>query len=684
MVGDGLKGFEGTAPLIQQPTEVSDVGLRSTIQASQDFTSRLKEFKDFKEKQLNREAQTTARDQAYRDAKENRPFSKKINNMYGSVYNEVRTATYAADAELQIAETSTELAMAYENDPEAYDNAMRGFVDGLSSAAPTEQLQSVIAIGGHKRRNESYGRLKIAEHGRIKAAQKETFVQSLGVNVAQIVELQATGDTKRAELEKQKNLKYIGTMAKIGIINVKEAQILIKKGEYQVTNGTAQRNMEDLLNEPNLENAAKYLNAEVTQERADMTPEQNAAHQASLQKLFNTEVRARKANEKKVGDYSTQLLKDEIKIMEDGGNSAYTEEELDKAFTNSTSKDVRYKYAQQKAIQREQADWGTLSIPEQEDRIALLETKPRKGVDQKLIEQLRTSLKERKTRATKDPVGLAIKEGIIEPTKYRMSAADGVDSLIAGVEDMKNKLYDIKETYGEDKTFLLTTEDAKSWADYFEAPGNSDAKLSTIEKITQYQPEVAKQIFGQISKKNAPAMTFAATLSMDENREGARLSLKGKYAQVSVEDESAIKKEVSAKIGNAFSHFNDPAVYNQMFNGVVNYNRGAVSEGAEALGADDAVEATLGQVKAYNGKDVILPRGATADQFEDWVDTIEIPNNVALQTRIRSATDIFGDRNVQFHYAGQGQYYIHVIRGGKGFDVADEDGKRLILDYNAE
>jgi len=679
-----LKGYEGTAPLIQQPTEISDVGLRSTMQASQDFTSKLKEFKDFKEAQRDRAVKETAREQAFKDSRENKPFNKKVNNMYGSVYNEVRTATYAADAELMISSTSIELAMSYENDPESYDNAMKSYVDGLADAAPTSDLQSVIAIGGHKRRTESYGKLKVAEHGRIQAAEIETFSQSIELNVAQIIELQATGDTERAEFEKKKNLEYIGAMSSKGLINDAQVQQILKKAQYQVTNGTAQRNMEDLLTESSLENASKYLNAEVTQERADMTPEQNAAHQASLQKLFNAEVRARKANEKKAGDYSTQLLKDEIKIIEDGGNSALTEEELDAAFINSTSKDVKYKYAQQKAIQKVQADWSTLSIPEQEDRIALLETKPRKGVDQKMIEQLRTSLKERKTRATKDPVGLAIKEGVIKPTKYRMGAADGVDSLIAGIEDMKGKLYDIKETYGDDKTFLLQAEDAKSWADYFEAPGNTDDKLTTIEKITQFQPEVAKQIFGQISKKNAPSMTFAATLSMDGNREAARLSLKGKYAKVSVEDETATKKEVSAKIGNAFSHYQDPSVYNQMFNGVVNYNRGAVSEGMEALDADDAVIATLGQVKAYNGKDVILPRGVDASQFEDWIETVEIPFNHALTNRIRSSLSFFGDKGFQFHYAGQGQYYVQVTRGGKNFYVEGEDNEPLILDYNAE
>jgi len=678
-----LKGYEGQAPLIQQPTEISDVGLRSIVQASQDFTSKLKEFKDFKDTQRDRVAKETARDQAYRDAKENKPFDKKVNNIYGSVYNEVRTATYAADAELMIANTSTELAMAYENDPESYDNEMRNYVDGLADAAPTEQLQSVIAIGGHKRRNGSYGELKVAEYKRIKAAQVETFNESISLNISQIIELQATGDTNRAEFEKQKNLEYIGTVVADGLINSAQAQQILKKGDYQITNGTAIRNMEDLLSESSLENAAKYLNAEVTQERADMTPEQNAAHQASLQKLFSAEVRARKANEKKVGDYSTQLLKDEMKIMEDGGDSAYTEEELDSAFMNSTSKDVKYKFAQQKAIQRAQADWATLSIPEQEDRIALLETKPRKGVDQKMIEQLRTTLKERKARATKDPVGLAIKEGVIEPTKYRMSAADGVDSLIAGIEDMKDKLYDIKETYGEDKTFLLTTEDAKSWADYFEAPGNSDDKLTTIEKITQFQPEVAKQIFGQISKKNAPSMTFAATLSMDDNREAARLSLRGKNSSVKIEDGNTIKREIRTKLGSVFNGYPE-GTKDQMINGVMNYNRGLVSEDMEALDADDAVEATLGQVKSYNGRDVILPRGVSANQFEDWIESVEIPENQALTNRIRSSLSFFGDKGFQFHYAGQGQYYVQVTRGGKNFYVEGEDNKPLILDYNAE
>jgi len=678
-----LKGYQSTAQA-QQATPISDRGLQHQIGQSRDLTANLKEFQDFKEAQMTREAKETAQEQAYKDAKENKPFNKKVNNIYGSVYNEVRSATYAADAELQIADTSNELLMAYENEPEAYDNAMRGFVDGLSESAPTSELSSVIAIGGHKVRNSSYGKLKVAEHGRIQAAELETFTQSIELNIAQIVELQATGDMDRAQFEKQKNLEYVGTMSNKGLINDAQSQQILKKANYQIINGTAQRNMEDLLEEDSLENASKYLNAEVGQERADMTVEENAAHQASLQKLYNAEVRARSASAKKVGDFSTQVLNDEIAIMKDGGDSAYSQEEMETAFNNSTSKGSKYNYLQQKAIQTFQADWGTLSIPEQEDRIALLETKPRKGVDQTLIDQLRTTLKDRKARADKDSVGLAIKEGVIEAPKYKMSAMDGVDSLIAGLEDMKSNVYDIKETYGDNYRNLLQAEDAKSWASYFEAPGNTNDKLVTIEKITQFHPEIAKQVFSQIAKKNAPSMAFAATLSLDGNREAARLSLKGKYADISVEDAAVTEKGINAKLGSVFSHFQGETVINQMKNGVVNYNRGIVAEGEEALDADDAVEATLGQVKQYNGKDVLLPRGVSSGDFEDWIENVSIPNNVALEMRIKNMTSFFGDRNIQLHYAGQGQYLVHVIRGGKGFDVANEDGTPLILDYNKD
>ena len=680
-----LKGYQKQATPTPQVPQATSVGAQQSAQTMQSLSDRLERFSDFQLKQREIETVDRATQDAYTASVNGDPFYKEsVTTAYGRAYNSVASATYASNANLDINRISNQLSIDYENDPEGYDSNMDEYIRSLANSAPTPELNSVISISGAKTKNSMYGKLKTFEYGRIKAEQVETFNQEWDLNVSQIIELQATDNTKDSELLKAKNMEHLKSMNREGLIDGATAQSLVDKAEFSITNGTALRNMEELLLEDDLTNASKYLNAEVTQERADMTPDQNAAHQASLQKLYSSELRARKAEEKKVSDYSTQMLKDEIKIIEDGGVSAYSEEEIESAFTNSTSKDVKYKYAQQKTIQRVVSDWSTLSIPEQEDRIALLENKPRKGVDQKLIEQLRTTLKERKARADKDPVGLAIKEGVIEAPEYKMSAADGVDSLIAGIEGMKDEQYKIKETYGEDKTFLLQSEDAKSWADYFEAPGNTNDKLDTIEKITQYQPEVAKQIFGQISKKNAPSMTFAATLSLDGNREAARLSLKGKYAKVSVDDEAAIKKEVSAKIGNTFSHYQDPSVYNQMFNGVVNYNRGAVSEGVEALDADDAVIATLGQVKSYNGKDVILPRGVDANQFENWVNEIEIPGNTALESRIRSAVDVFGDKNVQFHYAGQGQYYVQLSRGGKNFYVEGEDNKPLILDYNAE
>ena len=682
-----LKGYEAQAPQIQTPTPISDVGLRSTIQASQDFTSRLKEFKDFKEAQRDRDVKETAKDQAYKDARENKPFNKKVNNMYGSVYNEVRTATYAADAELMIANTSTELTMAYENAPEEYDNAMRNYVDGLADAAPTPDLQSVIAIGGHKRRNESYGKLKVAEHGRIKAAEVDTFSRSIELNVNQIIQLETNGDMQRAEFEKQKNLEYIGTMISDGLISPESAQKIIRDSEYKITYGTAMNDMEKLLKEPNLENASKYLQGATAEARGDMSISENKKYSDDLTRMYNNEVKSRKAMESSNKEYANLIVGKVTKILAAGKTpptNLMKEAEMLTPFASMVKSDsLRINIAAYDLVKR----FDNLSLPEQEARLAALRADP-KGTDISIevLDQADKNLASRKAAAKKDPQTQNVVEG--RGTISPINVSNGINALVQELPNrVRNQQNNLLE-YGRGATQLFTDAEATEWSGLLEDVNTPmSEKIAFMEAIYSTAPENANAVFNQLRKKGAPLFTFAASLVGEGKQDVARGVLRGQGLLKAAGPQEYItefRTTLLGKIGNAMTKSNSADMEALVDSALAYSLHLAESKGditnLKGLSERQAINDLTNGMYKRNSQDLFLPDGASEDDFDEWVDeklTVNDFADVSGMTPEQALMFTRGNR-VRITSVGTGKYSLF---DGLGRNLHKTDGTPLILEY---
>ena len=232
---------------------------------------------------------------------------------------------------------------------------------------------------------------------------------------------------------------------------------------------------------------------------------------------------------------------------------------------------------------------------------------------------------------------------------------------------------------------------AKEWAGFLNSPGVSVAdKLDFIERISTEAQEQSGYVFDQIGEKNAPTFGFAARTMRAGNRDAARLTLMGKGADVVVP--SGYAGKIKTYIGNALAGRKGETAFNAINQGVIDYSKGTALEG-EPVSADDKdvgeyFGSSIGYIKDYNGQKTILPQGVSEDDFDTWLDDIQIEGNETLQGWLRAMPDTFkapiwagGPKELQLIYVDDGKYRIRDKNNGKPLTLEGEDGKPYILEY---
>lgn len=685
-----LKGYESQVNSIAQtkgsPTQSQEIRVPQTAQyyqqgmqaAAQDMnklSNRLKQFADT----TYGIAVAQIKDQAKRDAleaaKNGEPFHRKsVWTAYGSVYNETASATYAANAEINISKKSDEYAIQFENDPSGYNNAMEEYVSSLKENAPTAELQSVIDISGTKTRNAVFGKLKIAEKKRQDESEMYTFTESFSNDLSKVVQLRVDGGAKNeadATMIIFKNESHLKALQKKGSISEIEANKLRDEAEFQLVHNVAIGKMRKLVEKGDLEAAKELLDAETSEYNQHMSVEENEKHRSDLISEYSMGLKKLKSESKSNAKNANKYIRAETKILDNLGTptdittlkqalSEADDEFLIKEFNDKLNTVQYFKSLRD----------GGLSLQEIQNHVDGLEVGTQEEVTRK--ELMQKFVKSKITKANDDIVRLAIEENVIQyDTPMNVNA--GVPSLIEGLYGMTKKTELIKSNYGSQYTNLMSNADAKEWNDWFNNRNTSISdKLYLISEIAENFPEESSSIFHQIGGKGSGMLTFAATLSTDGNAAAASIALMG--SQSDVELEEGYGTDVSSYIGNAFSGYEDKTVYNNIKNGVISYAKGAITqkEGG-AVDAAAAVEATIGEIVGINGQNVVLPRGVSKSSFEDKLDNISIPGRPNLEKGIRDMSNFWrSSGDYQLRYAGQGEYNVYIR--GRGY-VKDEKGK---------
>lgn len=657
-------------------------GIAENAQAQtwQNLSNKLEQWGNVAYKYGAEKRTAEGREQALSDVAETGSYTPKDEfTVYGKAYNQAASATYAAKADIDISKKSDELSLQFQNDPSSYNEEMEKYLQEYTKESPSIELNTVVNLSGTKVKDNTLGKLLIAQDKRRRDYQVTTFKQSWDLNLGQIVDLEASGKNNDALALKVKNLEHLNTLVNDGLITPAAAKDLVNESEYKITLNTALENMKMLLDDDTLDNATKYLEAVNKENRADLTIEQNDKMQAELNRMYSGEVKRRKAENKNKEEFSNQIIGDAIDILKEG-KTPDNMTQIDAAL-GSASKAKKWEFEKQKkAAKIYNKNFINIPLSDMEDALNAYEAKKTaSAIDVEVMKILRKNLSEKQTAVKNDVVGQAIRDGIIKPSAG-MSQQDGLESLLVGLSQMKENTNLIKEHYGVDKVDLLSKQDAQSWADYLSSPAvDVNEKMGFIASINSQYPEISKDIFNQIGGKNAGTFMLAADLAINGNEKAGKIMMLGKGAEVELED--GFKIDLKSKIGNAFGGY-DSEVFNRYYKGLIDYAKGQ-SLNNEVLNVDDIIEGSIGQIQKYNNKNTIIPFGVEKREFEAWLDKIEIPGRPKVQEGLRDMTDTFFDGNYQLHYAGQGQYYVVDDNNGNPFYVPDTEDptKPMILKW---
>ena len=677
----GLQGYTTQASgQVGEAAQTQTPGLTLAAQGMAELSQRLGQFSELMVKKAGDEAIDKAKNDALRDSAAGEPFYKEeVHTIYGKAYNNTLSATYAANADLKINEKSDELSLKHEYDPVGYSKAMDEYVEGMSNTAPTPELKTVIGLSGAKLKNAVFGKLNIAEQGRIKASKLETFGRELDLNINQIIELEASGNTKDSELLKKKNLAHLDAMRREGLIDEATAKKLITDSQFKITYGTAVKNMEELLAKPDLTYAQQYLAGATDENRADMSVDENDAYRKELRTMFAQEVKRRKAAATTSKKAAKVVIKNAVEVRKNN-KTPDNLTEIDEAKKLLTPEELNAYNIQERAMNAI-GNFGDLTIAGLRAKFDEYKKSDVAGrIDVEVENKIDKLLKEREARADDDVVGLAIKESVIHDLSQSMGVQNNVEGLISGLSEMVKNTDLIQQEYGSQYTNLIPKAAAKEWNDWFNNPQIPVAdKIYMIGAVSKNFPEDYENVFSQIGGKQAGMFSFSAQLITSGNTRAAEIALMGANSGTKLEE--GLSVDISTDIGNAFA--GHTGLKENTILGVENYARGIQSqtdEGGFTFDESGALlEQSIGKIVTWNDQKTILPYGVTKSDFEKKLDKISIPENEVLQEGLRDLSDTFGSGDYQLRYHSPGNYIIRDRAAGKA--IYNNDGTPYLLKW---
>ena len=686
-----LKGFESKAQ-VARPSSITAPTTSIAAQQSASLASRLESFSNTMFKNQAQVTADQATQDALRDAAQNKPFYKEdVYTAYGKAYNNSLSATYASEADISITKKSFELEQANINNPVGYSKAMDKYISELSSGAPTPELSTVIGLSGNKLKNSTFGRLQIAENQRIRAKQVEVFDQEASINLGQIINLRSLGTPqgdRDAEILEQKNILHLESLVADGSISPAKALEWKDAAQFEVTYGTSIEKFGKMLQMESLEEAQKYLVAQTSENRQDMDIPQNTKHQDDLTRMFNNEVKRRKANETGLKEEANLVLTKVNEILASGKTPPTELMSQAKNMAQYASLSKQDAMKTQLMAYNEVKKFGFMSLPEQETYLSEFKSKPEMtNVDVKVMSAIEQNLSARKTKAKKDPQTLSVEEGINNPL-IPIGVSNGVQGLVQGLpQRAKNQTANILE-YGKGATQLFTDAEANEWSSVLEDVNTPlSEKIAFMDAIYTTVPTKANAVFNQIRKKGAPLFTYAASMVGEGKPEVAKGILRGQGLLQAAGPQEYIKEfraTLLGKIGNAMTKAN-PADMEALVDSALAYSmylaekRGDITN-LKGSNERQAIDDLTNGMHKRNGQDFFLPNTVDDDMFDEWIDeTITADKFEGVQGMTKDeALQFVRGNSAKITSVGAGKYAIY---DSLGRVLMKSDNTPFILEY---
>lgn len=553
----------------------------------------------------------------------------------------------------------------------SWSEFVRGSTEGLKDIGMKSSIKDKLNLLGQKYEAQ----VATLESKQQRTLQKKNLTAKLELDTEELKKVTGINPTRTLELQDDIN-DNIETMVNANFISTSEAeqlQISVNKSAYV---DHTQRQFKASLSK-GLDNANKFI------EKFDKSnqPLLDEAEKLSTTNGFISQLSGLRRDAKNTitaTNKTNKLDVDEgIKVLR-SGKVPENKIELDQQIKTLSEKDQRA-YSVASKVQSVRSVLSDKTLVEQEAYVNSKEADEISNVyGVEVLNEAKKVISNKRKLANNDPMSLAIQDGL---KGFKDLPSVGVDDL-GSLPDRLVLSAVTMEEYGTSPK-LLTSAEAKSFTNYMDNPETTlNQKQLLISKINGYGSEVSSNIYRQVGGKQANNFAFSGRLASTGNTEASKLSLLGHNADIKLDPE--VKEKIQAKLNGVFSnHTTD--LYNQNVQGLLDYAKGRIRNGQE-VDEDDLLEQTIGKSVKYNNKQTIIPFGVEQEDFEDWLDKIEIPDNPQLQKELQELTDYWfkrGSGDAQLHYEGAGKYSVQTtdINGDRGY-VSNEAGGLFILDWN--
>jgi len=420
--------------------------------------------------------------------------------------------------------------------------------------------------------------------------------------------------------------------------------------------------------------AEKYIESFEKKKHSGIYDEQEKIKVKNLMlSEYSKKLKLIKADQSLNTKQNTITVDEAIKVNKDG-KIPTNEKDADKAVLTLSEK-KQHEYFMAKAVRAEVSKNQHLSFLEIEEKLNEREAdKTQSAFDVELTKELRATFNAKKTLAKKDHISLAVQDEII--SDEGIVSWDDVSMLSGRIlqSDMAS------DQYGTPANYLKLAEVDGIVSKMNDIETTVDEKMEFLESIEAIIPENSDVAYRQLFKKGAGTYAFAGNMLTNGNKEVARLSILGKNADVALEPD--FQNTLKNKLAGVYGGYGSDT-FNQNYQGILSYAKGLALNGEPTDDFEAIVTNSIGEIETYNNKKVIIPYGVDKDDFEDWLDGIEIPGRPILSKGLQDMTDMFATGNYQLHHAGSGKYYVKIVNDGSSYFARDTEDKTkpFVLDY---
>jgi len=655
-----------------QTQEVSQGALSATRQAGSNFESLASKLQSFSKRGFQMAGEAAAAEatvQAANDDASGKEFHKEsIHSMYGKAYNNARSASYAANAEIDLTTTSGNLAHEFKGDPEGYRKAMSNYYETMQTEAPTPELKGVIGISGRKVTNHAFGQMSIAKDAEVKATQKMEYVQNVDLKIGQAVNAKSKGDLKTYDLIMSSMTEYTKTMSDNNVISEAEVLKIEDTAAYTIEKGVLENTLDDMLATGNMEQAEGLVSKFNEEIPNNLSTSQYENIQSSLNSKYSKQVRLNSVNEVKAQKANKKTVKTGIDLYNAGKQPENAAQLDDLSLTLSEDDQRDYKIA--KEAYGVSASFQNLTLSEQETEINKIESKDISNeFEQKVLNQIKSNFNKVKTMAKNDPMSLSIQQGNVPATdalQVGMLPENFIEAIMIRADSANTN----KEIYGNNAGFLFTDQEAAQYSQYLESPDTSIAdKLAFIEQIESVVPDNASDVYSQLSKKGSPVTSYAGTLVRNGDSQKAEKLLKGVQILKEVPgivDYETLNWKLAGKVGNAMQ-FAGAGQRKSLYKASAAYYAASAEENGKLDGAlsmsdvNTVISDLTNGLGEKDGQNYFLPKGKTEDDVEDYLDELNndrVPEFLGMTKEQGIATINKG----QLISVGEGLYRVRYNR----------------------